>query len=117
MGAFTVGDILLVRFPFSDLSHSKLRPAVVIGMADFDNVVLCQITSKAPNPATSMQVTSRDIRGKNELRSVSYARANKLFTADPGLATRKLGSLTALARRRLHAKISQAFAELGHAKS
>lgn len=117
MGSFAVGDFILIHFPFSDLSRSKLRPAVVVGMADFDNVILCQITSKAPDSATSVQITSRDISGKNELRSLSYTRANKLFTTDPGLATRKLGSLTTLARRRLHAKISQAFAELGHAKA
>ena len=27
MGAFAAGDVVLVRFPFSDLSQTKLRPA------------------------------------------------------------------------------------------
>ena len=30
MGAFTAGDVVLVRFPFSDLSQTKLRPAIVL---------------------------------------------------------------------------------------
>ena len=30
MGAFAAGQIVIVRFPFSDLTASKLRPAVVL---------------------------------------------------------------------------------------
>lgn len=30
MGAFAAGSIVLIPFPFSDLSQTKLRPAVVL---------------------------------------------------------------------------------------
>lgn len=40
-----VGKVILVPFPFSDLSKSKLRPAVVLADAGRDDWVLCQITS------------------------------------------------------------------------
>jgi hypothetical protein len=39
------GKVVLVPFPFSDLSQSKLRPAVVVANAGRGDWVLCQITS------------------------------------------------------------------------
>ncbi len=41
-----VGAVVLVRFPFSDLSQSKLRPAIVLANAGRGNQILCQVTSK-----------------------------------------------------------------------
>ena len=41
----SVGSVVLVRFPFSDLSSSKLRPAVVLADVDRQDWVLCQVTS------------------------------------------------------------------------
>jgi mRNA interferase MazF len=39
------GAVVLVRFPFSELSRSKLRPAVVLAEAGRGDWILCQITS------------------------------------------------------------------------
>lgn len=41
----SAGAVVLVTFPFSDLSQSKLRPAVVLAKAGKSDWVLCQITS------------------------------------------------------------------------
>ena len=46
MGSFAAGAVVLVRFPFSDPSQSKLRPAVVLAGAGRGDWLLCQITSK-----------------------------------------------------------------------
>jgi len=40
------GAVVLVRFPFSDLSQTKLRPAVVLADAGRGDWILCQVTSK-----------------------------------------------------------------------
>jgi mRNA interferase MazF len=40
-------SIVVVAFPFSDLSGNKLRPAVVLADAGRDDWILCQITSKS----------------------------------------------------------------------
>ena len=45
MVALGPGIVVLVRFPFSDLSSSKLRPAVVLAHAGGVDWVLCQMTS------------------------------------------------------------------------
>lgn len=47
MGPLAAGAVVLVPFPFSDLSRTKLRPAIVIANVGRDDWVLCQITSKA----------------------------------------------------------------------
>ena len=39
------GEVVLVPFPFSDLSQSKVRPAVCLADAGRGDRVLCQITS------------------------------------------------------------------------
>lgn len=47
MGRFIKGDILVVPFPFSDLSQSKKRPALVIANIEEGNdLILSQITSQ-----------------------------------------------------------------------
>jgi len=46
MGSLSIGQVVLVAFPFSDLTASKLRPCLVIGLVEFNDVLLCQTTSK-----------------------------------------------------------------------
>jgi len=41
------GLVVLVRFPFSDLSQTKLRPAIVLANAGRGDWILCQVTSKS----------------------------------------------------------------------
>jgi mRNA interferase MazF len=38
------GAIVLVPFPFSDLSQAKLRPAVTLANAGRTDWILCQVT-------------------------------------------------------------------------
>ncbi len=50
--SFTQGDVVLVEFPYSDRSGSKLRPAIVISTdayhAGRDDVIVVAVTSKKP---------------------------------------------------------------------
>ena len=39
-------DILLVNFPYTDLTHVKKRPALVIAELEGQNIIVCQITTK-----------------------------------------------------------------------
>ncbi len=47
MEEFIKGDIVVIPFPFSDLSGRKKRPALVIADLVGEDIVLCQITSKS----------------------------------------------------------------------
>jgi len=39
------GDVVVVPFPFSDLSQAKRRPALVVAELEGDDLLLSQITS------------------------------------------------------------------------
>ena len=88
----TAGSIVLVRFPFSDLSQSKLRPAVVVADAGRGDWVLCQITSSSSSDARAVELTDSDFQS-GSLRVTSYARPAKLFTASNDLMTSQVGTL------------------------
>ena len=64
--------VVLVPFPFSDLSRSKLRPAVLLADAGRGDWVLCQVTSNPYNDPLALVLTTDDfVRGS--LQVVSYA--------------------------------------------
>jgi len=46
LARFVKGDIVVVPFPFSDLTSAKKRPALVIAELEGDDLILCQITSQ-----------------------------------------------------------------------
>lgn len=47
MEKFVKGDVVVLPFPFSDLSNSKKRLALIVANIEGDNIILCQITSEA----------------------------------------------------------------------
>ena len=90
--AFRPGEIILVRFPFSDLSEVKLRPAVVLAEAGRGEWVLCQISSKQRTGIPAVLLTETSF-AMGSLRLASYARPAKLFTAHRNLMVVKLATL------------------------
>lgn len=46
MAHFEFGDIVLLKFPFSDRAESKRRPAMVIKDTDDEDIIVCRITSQ-----------------------------------------------------------------------
>lgn len=55
------GSVVLVRFPFSDLSSSKLRPAVVLAFTGRDDWILCQVTSNPYSDPTAIQLSKENL--------------------------------------------------------
>jgi mRNA interferase MazF len=92
MGTFTAGQIVIVHFPFSDLTASKLRPAVVLAEAGGGDWILCQITSKSYSDEKAIPLTDTDF-ARGSLRLTSYARPGKLFTAHSSLVASQVGEL------------------------
>lgn len=60
MGAPASRAVVLLRFPYSDLSASKLRPALVLGDAGRGDWVLCQITSNPYADTSAIQLDTAD---------------------------------------------------------
>ena len=92
MGAFAAGQVVIVRFPFSDLSASKLRPAVVLADAGRGDWILCQITSKSYGDSQAIQLEDTDF-ARGSLHLSSHVRPGKLFTAHASLVAGQAGRL------------------------
>lgn len=87
-----IGDVVVVPFPFADLSDVKRRPAVIVASADRGDVILCQVTSRPYASERAIRLEPSQISGDG-LPMVSFARPDKLFTASPTLVLRTVGTL------------------------
>lgn len=96
----TTGEVVLVPFPFSDLSQSKVRPAVCLADAGRGDWVLCQITSSPYGDPVAVPLDALDF-ASGALLVASFARPGKLFTAHTGLLVRSVGVLTSAAFARV----------------
>ncbi|MBI4170602.1 MAG: type II toxin-antitoxin system PemK/MazF family toxin [Candidatus Aenigmarchaeota archaeon] len=92
MEGFVKGDVVVLPFPFSDLSASKRRPAAVVAKGEYGDVILCQITSKAKKGAETIELRYKDFR-EGKLKITSYVRPRKIFTADLGLILYRAGKI------------------------
>jgi hypothetical protein len=78
------GAVVLVRFPFSDLSQTKLRPAVVLAEAGRGDYILCQITSRPYGDKSAIELGDGAF-ASGSLRVLSYARPATAINASDQL--------------------------------
>ncbi|KAF5410691.1 MAG: hypothetical protein C5S43_04360 [Candidatus Methanocomedens sp.] len=55
MARFIKGDVVVLLFPFLDLTQSKKRPALVVADLKGNDVILCQITGRVPDRLTKFK--------------------------------------------------------------
>lgn len=108
MGKLTVGSVVLVTFPFSNLKGQKIRPALVLANVEFGNYILCQITSKPYASKTAIRVELKDFASGN-LPVVSFVRPDKLFTADETIIKSCPGQLTPTIKNRILKNVRKLF--------
>ena len=92
MEKFVKGDVVVFPFPFSDLSSTKKRPALVISVFEGNDLLLCQITSQIQPDIYSIKLNDSDFKA-GSLNLPSFIRGNKLLTADKYLIEYKIGSI------------------------
>lgn len=84
------GDVVVIPFPFSDLSQSKRRPALVVASLEGDDAILCQITSKNIKDSYAIAFNDSDLES-GSLKQASNIRPNRLFTADTHIILYRVG--------------------------
>ena len=87
-----MGDVVVIPFPFSDLSQSKRRPALVLIVLQGNDIILCQITSKSIKDNYSIPVDQNDF-ASGSLNQESNIRPNRLFTADNQIILYRIGNI------------------------
>ena len=87
---FPFGSIVLARFPFTDLSGDKRRPALVVSRGNDrrPDLVVCFITSIPRNGPDMAPLSATPGTG---LKVPSVVRFDKLATLDRSVITGRLG--------------------------
>ncbi len=108
MEEFMKGDVVVLPFPFSDLSMSRKRPALVVAKIYGNDIILCQITSVARIDGYSIVLSTSDFKSGN-LNLTSMIRPNRLFTADKSIVLYKIGSVNDAKVKEVENKIVNIF--------
>ena len=85
------GDIVLITFPFTDLSGNKLRPAVILIDASLDLTVAFVTSNINRQEPTDVFLNPNSMNG---ILSNSLIRTSKIATLDRSLAKGLLGRLS-----------------------
>ncbi len=108
------GKLVLVPFPFDDLSSAKLRPAVCltnpIGL--HHHVVLAFITSRIPDEILETDIvvdSKRDDFSTTGLHVSSAIRLHRLMTVTTSLIQRELGNLSSQMEVEVSEKLPKLF--------
>ncbi len=94
MGAPSVGSVIIVPFPYADFTKVKKRPALVVGSAELDNLIICQITSQKQTSKSAIQIDDSHF-SSGGLRASSYVRPDKIFTIEASLVHGMAGVIAA----------------------
>lgn len=81
MGKPVVGEVVIIPFPQTDLVVGKRRPALVLADLPGDDLILCQITSRARSDGYSIPLDSSDFE-RGQLSHASFIRPQRMFTVE-----------------------------------
>ncbi len=94
--AYKQGDIVLVRFPFTDLTSTKKRPALVVSPDSFNrfnqDLILVALTSHPPEHEDAVLLEDGDF-AEGKLPKKSAIKLTKIFTIHSSLVLRRIGTL------------------------
>ncbi len=93
MGAPSVGSVILVPFPFSNLSASKLRPALIMASSGRGDWICAQITSQPYSDPLAIKLDNLHFQ-TGSLSRLSFVRPGKLFTANESIFQSIAGTIT-----------------------
>lgn len=104
MAGFVKGDVVVIPFPFSDLTQAKRRPALVLSVLAGDDLILCQITSQQVSDQYAIPIEGADFE-TGSLRQRSNIRPNRVFTADRHIVLYRIGHVRAEATEEVITRI------------
>jgi mRNA interferase MazF len=106
------GNIVLVPFPFTDLSSRKVRPAVIISPDPQGEDILLAFISSSPSDklaATDFLLESKHPDfSKTGLKRTSVFKLNKLLTLHHSVILRRLGSVSKYLQNGLDKRLAKA---------
>ena len=90
------GEIVVVPFPFSDLSSIKRRPVLVLSKKTdndlSDDIITCGITSNIKDSKYSVLIENKDL-GRGQIPAKSRIKVDKLFTLNKRIVEKSVGKV------------------------
>ena len=86
------GEVVVIPFPQTDLTVGKRRPALVLVDLPGDDLILCQITTRARSDNLSIPLDNRDFE-RGQLNQASFIRPQRLFTVERRVIIYTVGKL------------------------
>lgn len=103
------GDLILVPFPFTDLSGQKVRPALVLHTeTKGEDCIVAFLSSVKPKRTSRFDIAVTPSK-TNGLKVPSVIKVNKLATLQKKIAIGELGALEATYRKQVDLKLKQLF--------
>ncbi len=90
MSILKFGEIVLLKFPFTDGEKSKRRPALILADTKDEDIIVCRITSKLYNSDFDFEIKNW---GKSGLKLQSVIRLHKIATLEKGLVDQSIGMI------------------------
>ncbi|MEX0648912.1 MAG: type II toxin-antitoxin system PemK/MazF family toxin [Balneolaceae bacterium] len=100
------GDIVLIHFPFTDLTGSKKRPALILLSGSLDVTVSFMSTQLHWQEPTDLLLQPNTTNG---LKKTSLVRIGKIASIDRALVIGKLGNIDDKEIEELDRKLIQIF--------
>lgn len=108
MERFVKGDIVVTHFPFSDLTSTIKRPALVIANTEGNDAILCEITSKNRPDRDKILLSPKDLKLGN-LKINSFIRPSRIFTLSKSLLIYRFGCLKDMKIKETEEKLCEIF--------
>jgi mRNA interferase MazF len=109
---FKKGDIVIVKFPYTNLKKFKLRPALIISNNEVNRTgdyILMQITSKFRNDDLTFELDNGFYSEDKALPLKSFLKLHKVFTINEELIQKKHSKITEAAFSLVFSKSNQLF--------
>ncbi len=101
------GDVVLVTYPFTDLSGEKLRPAFVVLPEDDKGDMVCAFITSIGHPDSEYEIALNE--GEGGLHLDSVLRLRKLMTVHHSIVKGRIGSIEGKKLKKIQAKIKDLF--------
>lgn len=108
MERFVKGDVVVLPFPYTDLSTIKKRPALVIAALRGQNIILAQITTVKREDEDLISLTKKDFE-TGFLKQDSFIMLSIISTAERSTVTYKIGKIKKEKIREVEKKLVEIF--------
>ena len=105
------GEVVVINYPFSDLSQTKLRPALLVGKlpGDHEDWLVCMISSRVRQQIDGFdEVIKTDDAdfGQSGLKAASVIRIGRLLVVEGKLLPGSLGSISTERLQRVRSRLA-----------